>query len=96
MTASPSSVDSASPATLEAVLAILARSLRQAPRLTADSDVFQLGADSMVMMGVVAQLEQHFSMEFEPEHLVKELLFSARSIATLIDRDYKTTVGASS
>lgn len=79
----------ASPATLDVVLVILGHSLRQPAGLTADSDVFRLGADSMVMMGVVAQLEDRFSIEFEPEHLVKERLFSARSIASLIDGDYK-------
>ena len=75
-------------ATLDAVIDIVSRSLRRADRLGADSDIFALGADSMVMMSVVAQLEERFDIEFAPEDLVKEALGSPHAIATLLVEKY--------
>lgn len=79
---------------LGAVITILARSLRRPEGLAADSDVFALGADSMVMMGVVAQLEAHFDIEFEPEDLVKESLRTPRTIVALLSEKYKVAESA--
>jgi acyl carrier protein len=72
---------------------ILARSLRRAGGVEPDSDVFALGADSMIMMSVVAQLEEQFDIELAPEDLVKETLRTPRTIVALLGNKYNVMTG---
>lgn len=81
-------------AVLDVVIDIVSRSLRQAAGLGPESDVFELGADSMVMMSVIAQLETQFDIEFESEHLVKERLVTPVSIAALLTGHYQVAARA--
>jgi acyl carrier protein len=81
------------PTPLETVIVIVSRTLQTPGTIAADSDLFALGANSVVMMSVVAQLEEAFDVEFDPEDLVKERLSSPRSIAQLLVSTYAVPEG---
>ena len=52
--------------------------------LTADSDLFEAGLDSMAIMQLVLLLEEHFGVTIDPAELSLDNFRSARRIARLI------------
>lgn len=67
------------------LLALLTENLLDPEQpLTAESDLFEAGLDSMAIMQLVLLIEEHFGVAVEPAELSRDNFRTARKISSLI------------
>jgi acyl carrier protein len=59
--------------------------LESTATLTAESDLFEAGLDSMAIMQLLLHIEDHFDVALEPADLSRENFQTAAKIAALIE-----------
>ena len=53
--------------------------------LTSESDLFEAGLDSMAIMQLLLQIEDHFGVELDPSDLSRDNFQTVSKIAALIE-----------
>ena len=52
--------------------------------ITLDTDLFSVGLDSMAMMQLLLQIEEHFRLTINPAEMTREHFATARALASFL------------
>ncbi len=70
-----------------AVIALLTSEhiLEPQEHLTPDTDLFSMGLDSMAMMQLLLQIEEHFRLTVSPAEMTRERFATASALASFLE-----------
>ncbi len=79
---------------LQAIYGVIAKVLQKEVVLEPDTPLWQVGMDSIGIVHVVAQCEDEFEIEFEPEDLTMAKLQTPHDIVRLLQEKYSVVLAA--